>query len=112
VVKQSELCFNKVTPDQAQGGLNGFCNKGIGIVEAESALSRWALSYNFHPHLWKGGLWIGGFLLVLDFVMTAYPLKPQKAVRRLIALDFVIAFWITIAFYTLLTSLFCMLSSL
>ena len=54
VVKRSKLRFNQVDPDQSQEWLNATGKKGggiTGITKTPSALSRWALSYNFRAHI-------------------------------------------------------------
>ena len=54
VVKRSPQQFNQVDPDQSQEWLGCIGKKGggiIGITKFTSALSRWALSFNFRSHL-------------------------------------------------------------
>ena len=50
VVKHSLHCFNQVDPDQSQEWLGCIGKRGggiIGITKTSSALSRWALFFNF-----------------------------------------------------------------
>ena len=54
VVKRGEIKINQVSPDQSQEWLNGTGKSGggiVGITKTPSALSRWALSYNFRSYI-------------------------------------------------------------
>jgi hypothetical protein len=54
VVKRSARKFNQVDPDQAQEWLNGTGKRGggiVGITKTNTALNRWALSYNLRAHI-------------------------------------------------------------
>ena len=54
VVKRGDSKINQVSPDQSQEWLNDTGKSGggiVGITKTPSALSRWALSYNFRSHI-------------------------------------------------------------
>jgi hypothetical protein len=54
VVKHSAAVFNQVSADQAQEWLNSTGKEGggiAGITQTQSALCRWALSYNLRSHI-------------------------------------------------------------
>src|SRR6267154_5364911 len=54
VVKRSNRKFNQVDPDHSQEWLNAVGKKGggiVGITKTNSALSRWALSYNLRAEI-------------------------------------------------------------